>query len=120
MTAEQQPQTLLHIAPLKRWQRADRFYTDPSLHTDGFIHCSTIDQILTPANERFNGCTDLVILVIDAGAVHADIVYEDCYEAGTAFPHIYGPLPTGAVTNVVAFPPNADGSFSLPPGITVE
>ena len=120
MAPGQLSQTVLHITTLDRWHGADGLYTDPSLHTDGFIHCSTIDQVLIPANERFSRRTDLVILVIDTEAVDADIVFEDCYEAGTAFPHIYGPIPTAAVSAVVAFPPDADGSFSLPPALTVK
>ena len=120
MTAGQPTQTLLHITTLDRWHGCDGLYSDPSLQTDGFIHCSTIGQVLIPANERFRGRTDLVILVIDADAVDADIVFEDCYEAGTAFPHIYGPLPTVAVIGVVAFPPDADGSFSLPSALNVK
>ena len=46
--------------------------------------------------------------------IPADIVYEDCYQCGQAFPHIYGPLNKEAVINVVDFPPNPDGTFSLP------
>jgi uncharacterized protein (DUF952 family) len=109
---------LLHIAPTERWQRADADYVDPSLDTEGFIHCSTTEQVLTPANERFAGRTDLVLLVIDPALVDAKIVFEDCYETGTKFPHIYGPLPTVAVVQVVAFPPNDDGTFSLPTELT--
>lgn len=49
----------------------------------------------------------------------AEVVYEDCYETGTKFPHIYGPLNLEAVLGVVDFPANADGSFSLPPLINL-
>lgn len=108
---------LLHIAAQADWAKATDEYTDPSLDTEGFIHCSTIEQVLTPANERFGGRSGLVLLVIDPANVDADIVFEDCYETGTAFPHIYGPLPTKAVADVIDFPPNADGTFDLPAGL---
>lgn len=107
-------QTLLHIAAIDRWHVEDLYYTDPSLISEGFIHCSTVDQVLIPANERFCGRTDLLLLVIAPAAVDADIVFEDCYDSGLAFPHIYGPLPISAVIKVVPFPPDADGTFSLP------
>lgn len=105
---------LLHIAPVDRWNEAGAHYRDPSLDTEGFIHCSTIEQVLIPANERFAGRTDLVLLVIDPERVEARIVFEDCYESGHEFPHIYGPLPTDAVTQVLPFPPSDDGTFALP------
>lgn len=105
---------LLHIAPIDRWEAAIDIYTDPSLDAEGFLHCSTPDQVLIPANERFHGRTDLVLLVIDSELVDADVVFEDCYESGTKFPHIYGPLPTSAVTKVVPFPPTQQGTFERP------
>lgn len=107
---------LLHIAPVGAWHEGvdETHYRDPSLDTEGFIHCSTPDQVLIPANERFAGRSDLVLLVIDADALDAPLVFEDCYETGIEFPHIYGPLIRSAVSQVVPFPPNADGTFDLP------
>ena len=105
---------VLHIAPRSRWDAVDTEYRDPSLDAEGFIHCSTIEQLLVPANERFAGRADLVVLVIDLDRVPAETIFEDCYDSGMAFPHIYGPIPVAAVQRVVAFPCNADGRFDLP------
>jgi len=107
------------MAPVVEWERAagseTGLYTDPSLAAEGFIHCSTVEQVLIPANERFVGRTDLVLLLIDLDAVPSRTVFEDCYESGHAFPHIYGPIPVAAVTQVVPFPCQNDGTFVLPP-----
>jgi uncharacterized protein (DUF952 family) len=108
---------ILHITRRVDWETAvaNNQYTAASLEREGFIHCSTIDQVLQPANALFRGQRDLVLLCIDPARVQAAIVYEDCYEIGQAFPHIYGRLNPDAVLQVVNFPPNPDGSFSLPP-----
>ena len=109
---------LLHIAPRDRWdaaQTSDETYTDPSLEAEGFIHLSTAAQVLIPANERFAGRTDLVLLVIDPARLDDEVIFEDCYESGMAFPHLYGPLPVEAVTHVLEFSPSSDGTFALPP-----
>ena len=112
------PTQVLHMAPIQDWSKvaddATAVYTDPSLEAEGFIHCSTTEQILIPANERFAGRTDLVLLVIDLANVPSETIFEDCYESGHAFPHIYGPIPVAAVTDVVPFPCQADGTFVLP------
>jgi uncharacterized protein (DUF952 family) len=105
---------ILHITSRAEWESADSHYTAPSLHSEGFIHCSTPTQVLGPANAMFHGETGLVLLCIEPEQVDAPIVYEDCYESGQKFPHIYGALNKTAVTHVIDFPPNADGSFALP------
>lgn len=113
-----EPRTVLHIAPIDRWHEvaatptAD--YRDPSLDTEGFIHCSTSEQVLLPANALFAGRSDLVLLVIDLQRVPSRTIFEDCYESGHAFPHIYGPIPVASVVEVVPFPCQADGMFLLP------
>ena len=112
------PRHVLHMAPQDRWSQAaakpEGDYIDESLSAEGFIHCSTADQVLIPANDRFAGRDDLVLLVIDLERVPSRTVFEDCYESGNAFPHIYGPIPVAAVTRVVPFPCEPDGRFQLP------
>lgn len=107
---------ILHIARESDWLSAVPLgaYRADSLQTEGFIHCSTLEQVLGPANAMFHGQDGLVLLCIDPEQVAAPIVYEDCYESGQAFPHIYGPLEVEAVTAVIPFPPQEDGSFILP------
>ncbi len=60
----------------------------------------------------------MVLLCIQPELVRSPIVYEDCYASGQAFAHIYGPLNLDAVFKVIDFPPNANGSFSLPNEVT--
>jgi len=107
---------ILHITTRAAWDTAvsANIYTTDSLASEGFIHCSTIEQVLIPANERFRGHIDLALLCINPDKLEQPLVYEDCYETGIAFPHIYGPLKIDAVVDVIDFPPQADGTFVLP------
>ncbi len=110
---------ILHIVSRAEWEAAVQSgaaYEAPSLADEGFIHCSTAAQVLGPANEFYRGQDELVLLVIDPDKLTAELVYEDCYEKGEKFPHIYGPLNLEAVVEVVDFPAGPDGIFSLPPG----
>jgi uncharacterized protein (DUF952 family) len=113
---------ILHITPRADWLAAleQGAYAANTLASEGFIHCSTVEQVLGPANAFYRGQTDLVLLLIDPRALSAELVYEDLYDAGQAFPHIYGPLNLEAVVGVVDFPANADGTFSLPSGLPGE
>lgn len=108
---------ILHITHRSDWEAAQDAgdYRLDTLATEGFIHCSTPEQVLGPANEFYRGQSDLVLLVIDPERLASELVYEDSYDSGTAFPHVYGPLNLDAVTSVVPFPPRPDGTFELPP-----
>ena len=106
----------MHITTRDEWEQAQATgeYSVDSLKNEGFIHCSTPQQVLGPANALYHGRHGLILLLIDPDRVGARIVYEDCYQSGQAFPHIYGPLNADAVVQVVDFPPNDDGTFALP------
>ena len=107
---------IYHITTRDAWEQPhpDGLHRDPSLETEGFIHCSTLEQLAGSANRHFAGRTGLVILAIDPKRVQARIVYENLYGGEQQFPHIYGPLEQDAVTSVIDFPPGPDGVFSLP------
>jgi len=110
---------MLHIVTTVGWQDAQDGgeYRPPSLNEEGFIHCSTPEQLIAVANDRFAGQDGLLLLQIDPAQVPAEILYEDCYESGQTFPHIYGPLPLPAVTRVFNFRPDPNGFFTMPDGL---
>ena len=106
---------ILHITRLEQWEQAKKVgsYEGDTLHTEGFIHTSTNQQVVKVADARFRGHHGLILLCIDADKVTPEIKYEDGGN-GELFPHIYGPLNTDAVVEVLGFEPGADGYFSLP------
>jgi uncharacterized protein (DUF952 family) len=110
---------LLHIATKEDWLagQTSGVYRVVSLEKEGFIHCSTVGQLMGVANDYYAGRQGLLLLVIDDEKVPAEIRYEDCYETGQQFPHIYGPLPANAIVEAIDFLPSEDGTFSLPAGL---
>ena len=109
-------QLILHITTDAAWSSAQSAgaITDPSLDSEGFIHCSTAAQVLIPANERFAGRADLILLVIDPALLTQRLVFEDSYGSGHEFPHVYGPINPDAVLRSVPSPCRDDGTFVLP------
>lgn len=106
---------IFHITQRAVWLDAQRDgpYRGDTLDTEGFIHCSTREQVVWVANQRFQKQDGLVLLVIDTGKVEPAIRYESA-EGGELFPHVYGPLNCDAVVDVVTFAPGLDGMFTLP------
>ena len=108
--------TISHITSIADWEKAksDGSYRAASLEKDGFIHCSLALQIPPVADYNFKGRQGLVLLEIDQKKLTHEVRFEDLYESGEDYPHIYGPLNTDAVLRVVPFPPQPDGTFLLP------
>ncbi len=62
-------------------------YRDEAFLKDGFIHCSTFSGIRYES--LFKDQRDLNLLGIDFGSIKATVRYEDLYESGRLYPHIY-------------------------------
>lgn len=105
----------MHITKLEQWKQAESsgVYGGDTLGSDGFIHCSTPQQVIKVANALFRGEKGLVLLSIEPSKVRPEVRYEKS-EAGEPYPHIYGPLNTEAVVKVLSFEPSKDGTFKLP------
>jgi uncharacterized protein (DUF952 family) len=106
---------ILHITGLDAWAKARLVgtYRAESLDTEGFIHCSTPEQVIKVANTFFVGQQGLVLLYIEPDKVQPEIRYETA-DGNERFPHIYGALNLDAVLRVAEFESNEDGLFKLP------
>jgi uncharacterized protein (DUF952 family) len=112
---------IFHILRRSEWDEAirNRNYAPPSAASEGFIHCSTIEQVVQTPNLYFRGQSDLVVLSIDETRLASPLKYEAPASAGderphSLFPHLYGPLNLDAVDRVCDFPCDANGLFELP------
>jgi len=108
--------TILHITSRQAWCEAQESgqYRAPSLDSQGYIHCSTPDQVIDVANFLFRGQADLVLLCLESGKVRPKIRYENLEGGQKLFPHVYGPIDVASVTRVLDLVPGEDGTFALP------
>ena len=109
---------IFHITSCAQWKQAEVIsaYHSDTLSTEGFIHCSTLQQVISVANTLYHGQRGLVLVCINSSKVQAKIRYEGV-EGGEQYPHIYGELNLDAVIKVFDFNLNDDGIFELPPGV---
>jgi uncharacterized protein (DUF952 family) len=108
---------IYHITTRDSWAAAQKAgtYRADSLVKDGYIHCSSKNQLVTTANNFFLNQHGLMILVIDPERLITVIRWEKGTDDQTQlFPHIYGELNLDAVLQIVAFDPGEDGLFHLP------
>ena len=111
---------IFHITSREQWSQAEQAgsYQADSLASEGFIHCSTSDQVVKVANAYYPGQTGLVLLCIDTDGLDSEVRFEDAsgaqFEPGEQFPHIYGPVNVDAVVKVIAWEPGLNGLFMVP------
>lgn len=115
---------IFHITSRRAWDEAQARgnYRAESLATEGFIHCSTVSQILPVAENFYKGQDGLILLAIEPTLLSSDLRWEPP-SGGTPphgvpyedpFPHVYGPINVDAVVNVVDLEQNSHGEFSMP------
>lgn len=100
---------IYHLVPDEQWSEGDHPYEPPTLAEEGFVHCSGRDQVARVAEHLFAGRQDLLLLEIDPSQLSSQVVWEDLYDLGEDFPHVYGPIDRSAVARVLAFPPDEPG-----------
>ena len=115
---------IYHITSLLAWnearQRGD--YRTDSLATEGFIHCSTQEQVVPVAEKYYKGQESLILLVIEPERLTSDLKWEPPAEGapppgvpeGSLFPHIYGPINLEAVVRVFDLQSQPDGKYGFP------
>jgi len=115
---------IFHITSRTAWDDAQQKgdYRAESLDTEGFIHCSTISQVLPVVENFYKSQSGLVLLVIEPALLSSRLIWEppsggtppQGVPKGDPFPHIYGPINLDAIVKVVDLEKNADNKFILP------
>ena len=92
---------IFHITTPVAWegQKASGSYRQPSLESEGFIHCSDENQVEPTRRRIFGAAPGWIVLEIDVERLTSQLRYEEG-EPGELFPHVYGPINLDAVVAV--------------------
>lgn len=95
---------IYHVTTANEWNAAKEKgqYESLSLKEEGFIHCSLETQVPGVLQRYFAGKTGLVKLVIDTDKLRSQLIYDWSTSNEDTYPHIYGPINTDAVIEVIA------------------
>ena len=97
---------IFHLTVPDVWEQARRdgaltmSTRDVTLAEEGFVHCSFAEQLAATAERFFGDLDEIVVLRIDPALLTSPVVVEDLYDAGQAFPHVYGPIDVAAVVEI--------------------
>lgn len=105
---------IYRITDVQDWHAAQvsGAFASADLTAEGFIHCCTAAQIVAVANRYYQGQTGLLVLAIDETCLHVPLRWEDLTHIGEEYPHVYGPIPLGAVQHALPLTPDPDGQFT--------
>jgi uncharacterized protein (DUF952 family) len=115
---------IYHITSRTAWDKARQRgdYRTDSLETEGFIHCSTDEQVIPVTEKYYKGQHSLLLLVIEPERLTSDLKWEPPAEGapppgvpeGSLFPHVYGPINLEAVVRVFDLQSQPDGKYNFP------
>ncbi|MCC6298981.1 MAG: DUF952 domain-containing protein [Anaerolineales bacterium] len=114
---------IYHLTFRKNWRYALATgpYKAKSLEKEGFIHCSTAEQLVPVAMDFFASRRKLTVLAIDEARLTSPVKWEKPVNGpppglppNSKFPHIYGPINLEAVIKTPDMERNADDVF-VPP-----
>ena len=116
---------IYHITTQSAWNTAQTqgVYSADSLANEGFIHCSSRQQIIPVANAFYRDVDDLILLCIEEDKLTSPLKWEapahpnpnTPIEDQDLFPHIYGTINPDAVIQVVPLLRKANGDYALSP-----
>lgn len=115
---------LFHLIDPDAWGTVGAQYRPDSLTSEGFVHFSFAEQVAGSANRHYADAAQLVAVEFDSDDLPDELKVEDSYGSGTAFPHLYAPVPTTAARAVHplrrdgggawVFSPNAEDAAASP------
>jgi uncharacterized protein (DUF952 family) len=93
---------IYHVTTKLAWEEAVKkgLYEAASLKDEGFMHCSTEDQMPGVLERYYTGQKGLVKLKIEKEKVERPLIFELAGSINEVFPHIHGALNLNAVVEV--------------------
>ena len=106
---------IYHILSKQTWLITQHLgiYETTSLKDQGFIHCSSEEQVLRVANTWYKEQDDLIVLEIDPAQLKPEVRWEPGVDKmDESFPHIYGRMNLDAVIRVLDLDKTPEGLFT--------
>ncbi len=109
------PAIVCRIATPREWKEARRTGLLPLRDIDaqdGFLHLSSIDQVLGTANRHFDNENALLVLCAQTSSLGEALRWERS-RGGELFPHLYGPFDAALVCEVRSLCRDPSGDFAF-------
>lgn len=111
---------ILHAMPRAEWEACQaKGAVGAQLEKGAFLHCSPVEYFWRVAKGHYADGGDYVLLCIDVKKVPVPVKWEaGPHNPSRYYPHIYGALPTSAVSAVLALHVDSCGNFVKNPELS--
>jgi uncharacterized protein (DUF952 family) len=106
----------INQADLEKYLNADSLEV-PSLQSSGFIHCSTLEQVISVANYIAPYDEEMQLIEIDPDRLRSEVRYENTDGGDELYPHIYGPVNRDAIVDIHRLEWDGEEGYQLPEGL---
>jgi uncharacterized protein (DUF952 family) len=92
---------IYHVVVPAFWksQENNEFYFSETFATEGFIHCSTEQQLEGVLQRYYANAGEVIKLTLDEEELTSPLLYEEATN-NELFPHIYGGINQDAITAI--------------------
>lgn len=106
------------IALLADWLNAlaEGRFASADLAEEGFIHCAERPQVQGVYDRYYRDRGELILLAVEESRLAATIKRENLRGGAELFPHVYGPIPLGAIRAHALLAVSPDGEIAWPDG----
>ncbi len=100
---------IYHVTTSDWWNKNSLLneYASETLSQEGFIHCSTKNQVAGVLKRYYSNQNGLLLLHIDPTKLTAELKFE-LATFGQSFPHVYGKINKDAIVEVEELTPSCD------------
>ena len=109
---------VFHLTTPEAWaeaRRAGRLVPE-GFAEEGFVHCSTLAQLVGTIERHLTGVDELAVLELDLDRLGRDLRWEES-RPGERYPHLYRPLEADDVVASHTWRRGPDGEVGLPEGL---
>jgi uncharacterized protein (DUF952 family) len=112
------PPRVFHLTTPAEWAEARRAgrLVPQGFADEGFVHCSTLAQLVGTIERHLSGVDELAVLELDLDRLGGDLRWEES-RPGERYPHLYRPLEAGDVIASFTWHRGPDGGVELPEGL---
>jgi uncharacterized protein (DUF952 family) len=100
--SDSEPVAVFHLTDPARWEAAQTSgeIVPPGFVAEGFVHCSTGDQLAGTIERHFVGVDELVLLELDQARLGDALRWEES-RPGEVYPHVYRAIELADVVRVI-------------------